>query len=152
MRLPLVAPPWPPAVAEEPEPTSASRSPHCIVIVEDNPSVAAALAEAIEQAGHTVHVFGDGPSVLAGVSGLKPDVFLIDIGLPGMDGYELATKLKEFENTKDALRVAVSGLRRRERVRQDGDEFHHYFNKPVDLPRLLALFDQLDSPRTMRPR
>ena len=142
VRLPLVTPPSQPAVAEEPEPASTSRSLHCIVIVEDNPSVAATLAEAMEQAGHAVRVFADGPSVLAGVSGLKPDVFLIDIGLPGMDGYELATKLTEFENTKDALRIAVSGLRRRERVRQDGDEFHHYFNKPVDVPTLLALLDQ----------
>src|SRR5262249_33048567 len=142
VRLPLVAPGSLPTVAEASKPAFTSRSRRSIVIVEDNPNVAATLAAAMEQVGHTVHVFADGPSALAGVSGLKPDVFLIDIGLPGMDGYELATKLKRRGNTNDALRVAVSGLRRRERVRTDGDDFDHYFNKPVDVPTLLALLDQ----------
>jgi CheY-like chemotaxis protein len=111
------------------------------VIVEDNPSVAAALQAALEQAGHRVRVFADGPSALAGVSALKPDALVIDIGLPGMDGYELLAKLRQLENTRNSLCVAVSGLKRRERTGQDGDEFDQYFNKPVDMPALLALLD-----------
>jgi two-component system CheB/CheR fusion protein len=110
------------------------------VIVEDNPSVAEALQAALEQEGHAVHRFADGPSALAGVSHLAPDALLIDIGLPGMDGYELAAKMKQQTNTKGALFVAISGFR--DRDAEDGSSFDRYFNKPVDVPALLAVLDQ----------
>ncbi|HUK34977.1 MAG TPA: response regulator, partial [Vicinamibacterales bacterium] len=112
-----------------------------IVVVEDNPSVAEALEAALELEGHSVAVFSDGPSTLAGVSELKPDVFLIDVGLPGMDGYELAAKLKQQSSTKDALLIAVSGFKRREQA-DAGDAFAYYFSKPVDVSALLTLIDQ----------
>jgi signal transduction histidine kinase len=141
VRLPLVAPPSVPAVAEEPKPARQSSGARSVVIVEDNPNVAIALKAALEQAGHSVQWFDDGPSALAGVSSLKPDALLIDIGLPGMDGYELAAKLKQHSHTKNALRIAVSGFKRRERT-EAGDEFDHYFSKPVDVTALLALLDR----------
>jgi PAS domain S-box-containing protein len=142
LRLPIVTPSSAQAVSEPPTFARATHRPRSIVIVEDNPSVAAALQAALEQAGHTVSAFASGPSALAGVSTLKPDAVVIDIGLPGMDGYELLTKLRQLENTRNALCVAVSGLRPRERTGQDGDEFDQYFSKPVDVPALLTLLDQ----------
>jgi PAS domain S-box-containing protein len=141
VRLPLVAPPSAQAVAEEPMPSRRSAGARSVVIVEDNPNVGTALKAALEQAGHSVQWFEDGSSALAGVSSLKPDALLIDIGLPGMDGYELAAKLKQHSNTKDALRIAVSGYKRREHA-EAADEFDHYFNKPVDVRALLALLDR----------
>ena len=134
VRLPLVTPP----PAEVPAPARESRRTQSIAIVEDNPSVAVALQAALEQAGHSVSLFADGPSTLAALSTLTPDVFLIDIGLPGMDGYELVAKLRQHRNTKDALCIAVSGFKRREHT----DHFDWYFNKPVDVVALLALLDQ----------
>ena len=113
--------------------------PLSLVLVEDNPSVATALQVALEQAGHSVRSFADAPSVLAGVSSLTPDAILIDIGLPGMDGYELAAKLRQQANTKSAVLVAVTGFRRRDRVA--GDVFDHYFNKPLDVDALLAVLE-----------
>jgi CheY-like chemotaxis protein len=98
------------------------------------------LQVALEQAGHSVHLFADGPSTLAGVSHLNPDAFLIDISLPGMDGYELAAKLKQ-NKTNNALRVAISGLPRRQQAGET-DVFDSYFTKPVDLQELLALLDK----------
>ncbi|HET9831110.1 MAG TPA: PAS domain S-box protein [Vicinamibacterales bacterium] len=136
VRLPLVTP----SPVEVPAPVPASGRPRSVVVVEDNPNVSAALQVALELAGHSVHVFADGPSTLAAVSTLKPDVLLIDIGLPGMDGYKLAAKLKEHPNTKDALSIAVSGFKQRDDV---GAEFAHYLSKPIDVPVLLALLDQL---------
>ena len=113
-----------------------------VIVVEDNPSVGAALKAALEQAGHSVHLFGDGPSTLAAASTLKPDGFVLDIGLPGMDGCELAAKLKQQSETAGALCIAVSGLKQYEHgVAADGN-FDHYFTKPVDVPALLALFDK----------
>jgi CheY-like chemotaxis protein/anti-sigma regulatory factor (Ser/Thr protein kinase) len=137
LRLPLVSPATP---VETASPLRASRRTRSIVIVEDNPSVGATLQAALELAGHTVHLYTDGPSTLAGVSTFKPDVVLIDIGLPGMDGYELADKLKQQANTKDAHCIAVSGFKRRD---DDRSAFTQYLSKPVDVPVLLALLDQL---------
>src|SRR5262249_36316195 len=131
----------PPSHAEAPEPAPTSGRTRSIVVVEDNPSVGEALQTALELEGHSVHLFPDGPSVLAAVSTLKPDVMLIDIGLPGMDGYELAAKLKQHSATKDALLLAVSGFRRREHP-EAGDPFARYFSKPVDVSTLLALLDE----------
>jgi PAS domain S-box-containing protein len=136
VRLPLVAAP-----AEVPRPTPAFWRMRSIVIVEDNPSVGSTLQVALKQAGHSVQLFADGSSALASLSDLKPDVVLIDIGLPGMDGYELAAKLMELPNTKDAHRIAVSGF---DRLDADGGAFEHYLRKPVDLPALLTILDHLD--------
>lgn len=141
VRLPFVAPPsYQPDVvdSEESEPSYHSRS---IVVVEDNPAVAQAMEIALERAGHKVHMFRDGPSALAGVSGLKPDAFLLDIALPGMDGYELATRLKERTDTGNALFIAISGLKRRQHPARGKDDFDHYFTKPVDFRALLALLE-----------
>jgi PAS domain S-box-containing protein len=136
VRLPLL-----PTSAEVPGPSRVAGRSRSIVIVEDNPSVGTTLRAALEQAGHSVQLFTDGPSTLAGVSELKPDVLLIDIGLPGMDGYELAAKLKQESNTKDAHCIAISAFKRRD---DDGKSFQHYLRKPVDLSELLSVFDQLD--------
>jgi CheY-like chemotaxis protein len=136
VRLPLVTA----SPVETPAPARASGRLRSVVVVEDNPSVAAALQVALELARHSVHVFADGPSTLAAVSTLKPDVLLIDVGLPGMDGYELAARLKQQVNTKDAVCIAVSGFKQRDDV---GAAFDHYLSKPIDVPVLLALLDQL---------
>jgi len=113
--------------------------PLSLVLVEDNPGVAKALHAALEQAGHSVRSFADAASVLADISTLTPDAILIDIGLPGMDGYELAAKLRQQANTKSAVLVAVTGFRRRDRV--SGDVFDHYFNKPLDVDALLPVLE-----------
>jgi PAS domain S-box-containing protein len=141
VRFPLISPSGR-AVVDEPKPAASPHRLQSIVIVEDNPSVGVALKVALEQAGHSVHLFADAPSTLAGVLSLKPDAFLIDISLPGLDGYELATKLKQQSHTKNAVRIAVSGLRRRQSAEDAPDAFDYYFTKPVDIPELLALLNQ----------
>jgi CheY-like chemotaxis protein len=141
VRLPIVAPPSVRDTVEKSVTTGTSRRPRSVVIVEDNPSVAMTLQAALEQAGHSVQRFADGPSALDAMTSLHPEALLIDIGLPGMDGYELAAKLRQQANTKGALIVALSGFRRREPVNGD-DGFDQYFNKPVDVAALLALLEQ----------
>ena len=142
VRLPIIAASSPQNVAEQPKLTHATHQPRSIVIVEDNPSVAAALEAALEQAGHKVRAFVDAPSAIAGLSELKPDAVVVDIGLPGMNGYELAATLKNLENTKHALYIAVSGFKMRDRADRDDDGFDHYFTKPVDIAALLTILDQ----------
>jgi len=140
VRLPFVVPSSSQAAVAAVKPTHATRRARSVVIVEDNPSVGAALKAALEQAGHLVHLFVDAPSALAGVSGLKPEAFIIDVGLPGMDGYELASALSQQSDTKHALCIAVSGFKQRKHGWSEA--FHHYFNKPVDVSALLALLDE----------
>ena len=141
VRLPFVAPPSLQSTASEPGPVHVSRRRRSVVIVEDNPNVATALQAALEQAGHSVRWFADGPSALTDLSSLTPDAFLIDIGLPGMDGYELAARLKQQANTTNVPLIAISGFKRRDQG-DAKDSFDHYFNKPVDVATLLALLDQ----------
>jgi CheY-like chemotaxis protein len=143
VRLPFVAPAPIEAALELPTRSRAPERAQSVVIVEDNPSVGLALKAALEQAGHSVRLFSDAPSTLAGLSGLKPDVFIIDVGLPGMDGYELAAALRRQSDTKHALRIAVSGFK--ERRNALSGVFDRYFNKPVDVS---ALLDLLERPST----
>jgi CheY-like chemotaxis protein len=96
---------------------------------------------ALEQAGHSVRRFPDGPSALAGVADLKPDAVLLDIGLPGMDGYELSVELKKQINMRDALFIALSGFKPRDQTGQEGADFDYHFTKPVDVHALVALLD-----------
>lgn len=139
VRLPLITPRSSQATASEPKSTPATKRALSIVIVEDNPVVATSMKMALEQAGHRVHVFSDGPSTLAGVDGLKPDAFVLDIGLPGMDGYELAARLRRNSKVRSALFIAVSGFGQKPRVESRGDNFDHYFIKPVEVSTLLTL-------------
>lgn len=113
-----------------------------IVVVEDNRDVAQTLTIALKHAGHRVRLFTDGPSALSGIARLKPDAVLLDIGLPGMDGYELAAKLRKKRNLKHTLFVGLSGFKRRAREGEANGNFDHYFVKPLDLDALLQLLNK----------
>jgi CheY-like chemotaxis protein len=92
--------------------------------------------------GHSVRVARNGPAAVEAVRADPPDVVLLDLGMPGMDGYEVARRLKEGPALPDLLLVALTGWGQdedRRRTREAG--FHHHFVKPVDpddLRRLLA--------------
>ncbi|HET7213103.1 MAG TPA: hybrid sensor histidine kinase/response regulator, partial [Terriglobia bacterium] len=140
VRLPLIRPQSRQAAGPEPRLTQGTERASSIIIVEDNPIVAKSMKIALEQAGHRVHVFPDGPRALAGAAGLKPDAVVLDIGLPGMDGYEVAARLKRKKTVRDALFIAISGFKQDRRVGKKGENFDHYFIKPVEVGTLLALF------------
>ena len=146
VRLPLVAPPSDTPVTAEPTHALPSHRGCSIVIVEDNTEIAEVMAIALEQAGHSARVFPDGPSAIAGVADLEPDAVLLDIGLPDMDGYELAVELKKLPNMRHALFIALSGFKPREQAGQAAGNFDHYLTKPVDIFALLALIET-HSPR-----
>lgn len=142
----LVRLPLEPALSEEPsasetEPAPALGHSRSIVVVEDNSDVAETIVLALEQAGYRVTLFADAFSALAGLSDLRPHAILLDIGLPGMDGYELAAKLRKERNLRHVPFVAISGFERR----QTADDFDHYFTKPVKLSSLLNLLGSIPS-------
>jgi CheY-like chemotaxis protein/two-component sensor histidine kinase len=141
VRLPLVEPP--PATPGGRRAGSArdSRSPLSVAVVEDNPDVAQSLAILLERAGHRVTVFEDGPSALSGLARLKPAAVVLDIGLPGLDGYELAAGLRKDPTLKHTLLIALSGFKDREEPGNAQGCFDHYLVKPVDPAKLLACLE-----------
>jgi len=137
----LVRLPTEPALSDQPsapeaKPALTLRRSRSIVLVEDNSDVAGAIVVALKQAGYRVTLFADAFSALAALSDMKPHAILLDIGLPGMDGYELAAKLRKERNCRDALFIAISGFKRRQAA-EAADDFDHYFTKPVNLSSLL---------------
>ncbi|HZL20011.1 MAG TPA: ATP-binding protein [Polyangia bacterium] len=115
-----------------------------ILVVEDNEDVAETLTELLEQLGHVVRVAHDGPAALQIPDTFIPDLALLDIGLPVMDGYELARRVRERRELRDVVLVALSGYGQesdRERSRQAG--FVAHLVKPVDPDHLKQIIDEL---------
>ncbi len=139
VRLPRVAAPQP-APAETPEPVAHSRS-RRVLVVEDNADVGEMLASLVATQGHRVTLVGDGESALRRLDEEVPEVMLVDIGLPSLDGYEVARRVRARAGRRPLL-VAVTGYgtrEDRERSREAG--FDHHLVKPVEpgeLDRILG--------------
>jgi signal transduction histidine kinase len=134
-----------PAVA----PVSAVRSEHArrrcrILLVDDNEDAAIMLADLLTSSGHYVRVTFDGPSALALVRELAPDLALLDIGLPVMDGYELAAELRALLHDKTPRLIALTGYgEERDQRRAAAAGFERYLIKPIALATLLQAIDEL---------
>jgi PAS domain S-box-containing protein len=115
-------------------------APRRVLLVDDNRDLAESLAALLRSDGHEVSIAPDGPAALRMVQAQEPDLALIDIGLPGMSGYEVAQRLRAMGCV--ARLVAVTGFggaEERERSQEAG--FDAYFVKPIDpdaLDRLVA--------------
>lgn len=117
-----------------------------VLVVEDNPDAAEALKMLLELFGHRVRVAHDGPAALDAVRAESPTVALVDIGLPGMDGYELVRRLRQEPGMERATLVALSGYGRDEdKERAFAAGFHLHLTKPVDVDRLQALMAHLET-------
>jgi CheY-like chemotaxis protein len=118
-----------------------------VLVVDDNVTSAQSLAVVLKLEGHDVQVAHDGGLALEAVRSFRPDVVLLDIGLPGMDGYEVARRLRQEPGLAAgiALLVAVTGYAEdeaRRRSREAG--FDHHLVKPVDPDGVLALLASLE--------
>ncbi len=134
VRLPLCAAPEE-AIAAAPASAEASR-PLRTLVVDDNVDGASSLALLMEMLGHEAAVAHDGPEALEMALASRPDLVLLDIGLPGMDGYEVAARLRQAGLASTVL-AALTGYGREEdlaRSREAG--FDHHLVKPVDISTL----------------
>ena len=115
-----------------------SASPGCrVIVVDDNERAAIALEVGLRLLGHTVAIAHDGAQALELADTFRPDVAVVDLRLPGMDGCELARRLRERGNI---VLIAVTGYgdeSDRDRTRDAG--FEHHLVKPVDLQQLVRL-------------
>ncbi len=123
-----------------------------ILVVEDNVDSADSLNLLLRLYGHDVQVARTGPTALEMASASRPDLVLLDIGLPGMDGYQVAQRLREKPEFKDVMVCALTGYTPseadRQRQRQTG--FDHYFIKPVSIEALLELFTTVKQQATVQ--
>jgi signal transduction histidine kinase len=114
-----------------------------ILVVEDNPDAGAMLRDFLELSGHEVELAASGADGLQAARLFHPEVVLCDLGLPGMNGYEVATALRKDPTTSSARLIAVTGYGRdedRRRSKEAGFDLH--LTKPVDPAQLQALLKE----------
>jgi signal transduction histidine kinase/ActR/RegA family two-component response regulator len=114
-----------------------------IQIVDDNIDAAATLATLLELQGHSVSVEHDGRSALRRARLDRPEVLLLDIGLPDMDGYELARQIRALPDTADAVLVALTGYGQgRDRREAERAGFDHHLVKPASIEQVEEILAQ----------
>lgn len=115
-------------------------SPARILIVDDNADYAEVLGELVSQLGHEVHLRHDGVSALRLAETISPDLVFLDIGLPGLDGYEVAKRLRRSPATSEAHLVALTGYGQpADRERSAGAGFNAHVVKPIEVDALSRL-------------
>jgi len=145
LRLPALQAPAAPASSDSPPgATPSARAGRLrILIVEDQREAAEMLRAILQFWGHQVFVAYDGPTGLEAALKVEPDVALMDIGLPGMTGLEVANRLKQEPSMAKTLMIAVTGYGQDEMRRQSEEAgFSHHLVKPVNLATLESLLKQ----------
>jgi PAS domain S-box-containing protein len=123
------------------EPTAPREAdPVSVLIADDNADARDSLAALLEITGHTIHVAPDGEQALALAERHRPDVVILDIGMPLLNGYEVAARIRASDWGRQMRLIALTGWGQatdQERARQVG--FDHHVTKPLDLDRLHVL-------------
>ncbi|PVY77252.1 hypothetical protein C7414_108192 [Cupriavidus alkaliphilus] len=119
--------------------------PRRILVVDDNVDALEAMTMALQAMGHTVVTAPDGPSALARAIDARPDLVLLDLGMPAMDGFETVRRLRALPELRGARLVALTGFGQPEdRRRALAAGFDQHLVKPADLDALTRLLDELD--------
>jgi two-component system CheB/CheR fusion protein len=127
-----------------PTPVDSSRRIRRVLIIEDQADAAQSLREALELCGHEVQVTDNGPAGLSRAREFRPEVVLCDIGLPGMDGYQVARVFRADESLKDIFLVALSGYALPEDLQRAAEAgFDRHLAKPPRLDQLEELLSSL---------
>ncbi|MCA3184038.1 MULTISPECIES: response regulator [unclassified Cupriavidus] len=123
-----------------------STATHTIMLVDDNVDALEAMTMTLETLGHTVVTAPDGQSAIDCAASVRPDVVLLDLGMPTMDGFETARRLREIPELRNARLVALTGFGQpddKRRTRAAGFDLH--LVKPADLNALTRLLEELDA-------
>ena len=104
-----------------------------VLVVDDNVDAAQSLAKLLQASGHDVRMAYDGPSALEAALNYRPDVVLLDIGLPGLNGFEVAKRIRQQPTLKNIVLVAMTGYgQEADRQRSQEAGFDHHLVKPAD--------------------
>ena len=144
--------------AIEPRPEAAApvaaapESRHRILVVEDNVDSRESMVAALQLDGHRVYEAADGNAGIRAVAELKPEVAVIDLGLPGLDGYEVASTLRQDPACQEMVLVAITGFEQPDSLRRArAAGFDDYVSKPIPPDRLVRVIDAAFS-RTKKAR
>jgi signal transduction histidine kinase len=123
-----------------------------VLVVDDNLDGANMLALLLKLWGHDHRLAHDGPGAVKTADVFRPEVVLLDIGLPGMDGYEVARRLRDEAGLKDVFLVAVTGYGQEDDLRRSRESgFDHHLVKPVDPEALEQLLAHYAASRRFEP-
>ena len=123
---------------------TAARASRRVLVVDDNEDSATSLGMLLSMLGYETHTAVDGPAGLEAVARFRPDVALLDIGMPKLNGYEVARRIREQPGGKELVLIAITGWGQaadRQRTIEAG--FNHHMVKPVDLAALANLLASL---------
>jgi signal transduction histidine kinase/ActR/RegA family two-component response regulator len=141
------------AAAESDAFGSAPNSAHRILLVEDNADTRNTLFAALQLDGHRVFEAADGSTGIRAVAAVKPDVAVIDIGLPDLDGYQLASALRDDPARSKMVLIAITGTERPDSLRRAREAgFDEYVTKPIAPDRLVRLIDVAKARRSAQAR
>ena len=140
VRLPVVAPPETqpsPPPAKRAKPTGPSLR---VLVVDDNVDTVTTLAMLVKESGHEVRMAFDGSAVLEAALDFRPNVVLLDIGLPGLNGFEVAKQLRQQPALKNTVLVALTGYgQTKDRQHSQEAGFDHHLVKPGDFEKVLQI-------------
>jgi two-component system CheB/CheR fusion protein len=117
-----------------------------VLVVEDNVDAAEMMSELLCAEGHLVRVAHDGPGAIRAAAEFQPGVVLLDIGLPGMDGYEVADKMRQMPELAGTLLVALTGhSQAADKSRALTAGFQRHLVKPLDWDALRGLLEGVET-------
>jgi CheY-like chemotaxis protein len=115
-----------------------------LLVVDDNMDAANSLAMLLRLKGHHVRTAHDGPAALEATQSHRPDLVFLDIGMPGMDGYEVARRLRNNRDLQHTVLAALTGWGQQDDRRRSADAgFDHHLVKPVDSSTIDELLTQV---------
>jgi CheY-like chemotaxis protein len=154
VRLPVAAPePATPMLTFD-QPVASSDNARCrVLVVDDNQDVALPMARWMRQLGHEVRVALDGPAAIQLADEFRPEVVLLDIGMPNMNGYEVARALRSISWGRELVLVAVTGWGQEDDQRRSAEAgFDRHMTKPVDPLVLESFLESIACQHVATPR
>ena len=140
VRLPVVPPPEPQPTLPPIEKAQPNGTSLRVLVVDDNVDTVTTLAMLVQESGHDVRTAYDGSMVLEAALDYRPNVVLLDIGLPGLNGFEVAKRIRQQPALQKAVLVAMTGYgQESDRQRSQEAGFDHHLVKPADFGKLLQI-------------
>jgi len=116
-----------------------------VLIIDDNRDIAEILSSLLEKEGHEVMVAYNGTQGIANARQFRPEVLICDIGLPGLNGYQVAQTFRTDEELKDVILISLTGYTQPEELQRAQEAgFQYQLSKPVDLETLIQALDQIE--------
>ena len=140
VRLPVVSPPQPQASSPPTETAQPTATSLRVLVVDDNVDTVTTLAMLVKESGHDVRTAYDGSTVLEAALDYRPNVVLLDIGLPGLNGFEVAKQLRQQPALRNAVLVAMTGYGGESDLQLSFEAgFDHHLVKPGDFAKVLQI-------------